>query len=79
MNFVFYFVDYTHGNHCELCVPGSYGNATSKQGCKKCNCSGHGDITKGECDRQTGVCFCKDNTMGNNCEKCLPGLVGNPV
>ncbi|EDO43458.1 predicted protein, partial [Nematostella vectensis] len=70
--------DYTHGNHCELCVPGSYGNATTSQGCKACDCNGHGDVTLGVCDRMTGQCFCKDNTEGLNCERCKSGLVGNP-
>lgn len=69
------------GLSCESC---SYGyirmevNTTShdSQGfCLKCDCNGHSEI----CDPETGECFCEHNTMGENCERCVPGYYGNPL
>ncbi|XP_066023971.1 multiple epidermal growth factor-like domains protein 8 [Pocillopora verrucosa] len=71
--------DYTYGAHCELCVPGSFGNATTSEGCKPCQCNGHGDPDKHFCDMTTGQCYCTDFTMGFHCDKCMPGLMGNPT
>ena len=76
--FIWLLADYTHGNHCELCIPGSFGNATTAEGCKPCQCNGHGDPSKNLCDISTGKCFCTDFTMGDHCDKCEPGLVGDP-
>lgn len=57
---------------------GSFGNATSKEGCRKCECNGHGDESLGLCDPDTGVCFCQHNTEGTECEKCKKGYYGDP-
>ncbi|XP_028966336.1 laminin subunit alpha-1 [Galendromus occidentalis] len=41
-----------------------------------CECNGMAS----ECDKETGVCFnCRDNTVGDHCEKCAPGFYGDPV
>lgn len=69
--------DWTEGEFCQFCRPGSFGNATSS-GCQLCNCNEHGNYSKGICDRQTGECFCKDNTEGQNCERCKKGYYGDP-
>lgn len=61
-----------------FCRAGSYGNATSGQGCHGCNCNEHGSEALGVCDFQTGVCFCQDNTMGDNCDRCKSGYYGDP-
>nr|XP_022913574.1 multiple epidermal growth factor-like domains protein 8 isoform X1 [Onthophagus taurus] len=70
--------NWTEGEHCDFCKAGSYGNATTDQGCHKCECNGHGNISKGECDIQTGVCFCQDNTEGDRCERCKANYYGDP-
>ncbi|KAI4465589.1 netrin/laminin-related [Holotrichia oblita] len=70
--------NWTEGEYCELCESGSFGNATTEQGCHKCECNGHGDKTKGECDIITGVCYCQDNTEGDKCEKCKRNYYGDP-
>ncbi|XP_066597515.1 multiple epidermal growth factor-like domains protein 8 isoform X2 [Prorops nasuta] len=70
--------DWTTGKYCEECKAGSYGNATSPQGCRKCNCNEHGDKKLGVCDRETGLCFCRDNTEGSMCERCKKGYYGDP-
>lgn len=70
--------DYTTGEHCEFCVNGSFGNATTLQGCKKCDCHGHGDPSLNYCNQIDGACFCLNNTNGNDCSTCLPGFIGDP-
>lgn len=71
--------DYTEGIHCEKCVKGAYGNATTSFGCHECQCNGHGDPEKGFCNPNTGQCYCTDNTSGFNCESCKSGYYGDPV
>ncbi|XP_063293259.1 multiple epidermal growth factor-like domains protein 8 [Pelobates fuscus] len=70
--------DWTEGAHCQECQPGSFGIATQKPGCQECACNKHGKPELGYCDRNTGVCFCTDNTQGEHCEKCAPGYYGDP-
>ncbi|XP_033100156.1 multiple epidermal growth factor-like domains protein 8 [Anneissia japonica] len=70
--------DWTMGEYCELCVPGSYGEATTQLGCHDCMCNGHGDPDKSYCDNTTGVCFCTGYTKGDNCEECIDGYYGDP-
>ncbi|KAH7983551.1 hypothetical protein HPB52_012536 [Rhipicephalus sanguineus] len=57
---------------------GSFGNATSPFGCRKCACNEHGDSTRGMCDSSTGNCYCLHNTHGKHCESCQPGYFGDP-
>lgn len=71
-------IDNTMGEYCELCKPGSYGNATTEQGCRKCDCNGHGNKALGECNMETGVCYCEDNTIGDHCEQCKSKYFGDP-
>ncbi|XP_037559962.1 multiple epidermal growth factor-like domains protein 8 [Dermacentor silvarum] len=68
----------TEGDHCHLCRKGSFGNATSPFGCRKCACNKHGDATRGTCDSSTGDCYCLHNTHGKHCESCQPGYFGDP-
>ncbi|XP_043253802.1 multiple epidermal growth factor-like domains protein 8 [Colletes gigas] len=70
--------DWTTGVYCEECKAGSYGNATTSLGCKKCNCNEHGNKELGICDRQTGACFCRDNTQDDMCQRCKKGYYGDP-
>lgn len=69
--------DWTEGQFCERCRTGSFGNATTAIGCKKCNCNNHANASAGYCDRNTGQCYCKDNTEGFNCERCKMGYYGD--
>lgn len=55
-----------------------YFNKCSYLGCQKCNCNGHGSKEKGECDIETGICYCEDNTEGDYCERCKPNYSGDP-
>lgn len=68
-------LDWTLGDHCEKCIVGSYRSAS---GCFPCNCNGHADKQKGECDSLTGKCYCLDHTEGNNCDLCKDSYYGEP-
>ncbi|XP_042899680.1 multiple epidermal growth factor-like domains protein 8 [Parasteatoda tepidariorum] len=70
--------DWTEGNFCEKCSPGSYGDAKTSIGCQKCNCNGHGDNRFGYCNTTSGICFCLNNTVGPDCSVCKEGYYGNP-
>uniref|UniRef100_A0A2I3HUT4 Multiple epidermal growth factor-like domains protein 8 n=1 Tax=Nomascus leucogenys TaxID=61853 RepID=A0A2I3HUT4_NOMLE len=70
--------DWTWGEHCERCRPGSFGNATGSRGCRPCQCNGHGDPRRGHCDNLSGLCFCQDHTEGAHCQLCSPGYYGDP-
>jgi len=61
-----------------FCRAGSYGNATSLEGCHKCDCNGHGDEQLGICDSNSGKCYCKHYTEGDNCQFCKKGFFGDP-
>lgn len=71
--------NWTEGDSCERCRPGSFGNATATQGCQPCDCNEHGNQALGICDKQTGECFCQDNTEGLQCEMCNKNYYGDPT
>ncbi|XP_041369444.1 multiple epidermal growth factor-like domains protein 8 [Gigantopelta aegis] len=69
---------HTTGADCSLCSAGSFGDPLDAEGCKPCNCNGHGDTLVGECNNITGECYCMDNTDGWHCDTCQEGYYGNP-
>ncbi|XP_074713784.1 LOW QUALITY PROTEIN: multiple epidermal growth factor-like domains protein 8 [Strix uralensis] len=70
--------NWTHGERCQLCRPGSFGDATGPGGCRQCQCHGHGRPERGHCHGHTGACFCAPPTEGPHCERCAPGYFGDP-
>ncbi|XP_039208131.1 multiple epidermal growth factor-like domains protein 8 [Crotalus tigris] len=70
--------NWTHGERCHLCRPGSYGNATTQSGCRQCACHEHGLEERGYCHSATGACYCTPPTEGLHCERCAPGYSGDP-
>ncbi|KAM6319723.1 LOW QUALITY PROTEIN: multiple epidermal growth factor-like domains protein 8, partial [Podargus strigoides] len=69
--------DWTHGERCELCRPGSFGDAGGRGGCRPCQCR-HGRPERGLCHPHTGACFCAPPTLGPHCNRCAPGYFGTP-
>ncbi|XP_050786388.1 multiple epidermal growth factor-like domains protein 8 isoform X7 [Gopherus flavomarginatus] len=70
--------DWTHGEHCHLCRPGSFGDAMSPAGCQACECNGHGLPELGHCHGATGACYCAPPAEGPHCERCAAGFYGDP-
>ncbi|XP_049279907.1 multiple epidermal growth factor-like domains protein 8 [Anopheles funestus] len=71
-------LNWTEGEFCERCSPGSFGNATTEAGCQRCDCNGHGNVALGICDAKTGECYCQDYTEGLRCEMCNRNFYGDP-
>ncbi|CAH1785717.1 unnamed protein product [Owenia fusiformis] len=73
------------GQFCQKCADNyyprpSYGNHYGEQGCRPCNCNGNEDKTEHlYCDKAGRCTHCAFNTTGDNCEKCLPGFLGDPI
>ena len=68
------------GERCEKCDTFHYGFPLEYRGsCKKCFCNGNENKYNLTCDARTGECKnCMYGTMGFFCDKCKPGLFGNP-
>lgn len=83
----------TDGSSCETCLNGFFRGTTNlNDGCRKCQCNGHGDT----CDPVTGEkCNCGDNSENDNtcpakldknsiyhcwsgCSKCKESFSGHP-
>ncbi|ESO06966.1 hypothetical protein HELRODRAFT_76869, partial [Helobdella robusta] len=83
---------HTTGDHCELCSPGYYGDATLGQpdSCKPCMCPGnvndmnasalvHSSLrTCNTTSATTYVCNCDPSYIGDKCDKCADGYYGTP-
>lgn len=61
----------THGEHCEYCKDGFFGNAL-EQDCQQCHCDVLGtNSTILHCDRYSGQCPCLKNVEGMACNRCI--------
>ncbi|EGT43369.1 hypothetical protein CAEBREN_17090 [Caenorhabditis brenneri] len=75
----------THGDHCEFCDEGHYGNATngSPYDCMACACpfAPSNNFAK-SCDvseeGQLLQCNCKPGYTGDRCDRCAAGYFGQP-
>uniref|UniRef100_A0A8C4XFR5 Laminin subunit beta-1 n=1 Tax=Erpetoichthys calabaricus TaxID=27687 RepID=A0A8C4XFR5_ERPCA len=67
----------THGPSCSECKPGFYGNALAHD-CRCCTCNSAGTLRAQctgdmcRCDGTTGMCQCRPNVVGQNCDLCAP-------
>ena len=59
----------TTGFECESCADGFYGDATTSDGCRLCSCDEDGSFSS-ICDDRNGSCPCRDNVVGQNCDRC---------
>ncbi|KAM6915637.1 laminin subunit alpha-2 isoform 2-T2 [Xenentodon cancila] len=59
------------GSTCDSCADGYYGDAITAKNCLPCQCHTNGSVSE-VCDKQSGQCRCKENTVGRQCNKCMP-------
>ncbi|BFY99968.1 hypothetical protein BsWGS_03008 [Bradybaena similaris] len=73
--------DNTMGINCEKCVPGFYRPQNvpkdAKDVCRPCECDLR--VSTGECEEESGRCFCRPEYTGINCDRCSVGYYGYPV
>ncbi|KAH9488089.1 Laminin subunit alpha-2 [Bulinus truncatus] len=65
------------GSSCESCAPGyrRVNDILIGGMCRKCDCNNHTTT----CHSVSGQCIgCRHNTMGQRCDRCLPGFYGDP-
>ncbi|XP_017768750.1 PREDICTED: basement membrane-specific heparan sulfate proteoglycan core protein-like isoform X5 [Nicrophorus vespilloides] len=73
--------DHTTGNKCDECEYGYVGDPTNNVPCtykrdhdeNNCKCNPAGSISS---DCISGVCQCKTNVEGSNCDRCREGTFG---
>ncbi|KAI8431212.1 hypothetical protein MSG28_001250 [Choristoneura fumiferana] len=77
-------LDNTMGDHCELCIPGYHGDATTARDCLICACPipyPSNNFAVG-CDLSENgsliSCSCKPGYGGARCEYCAAGYYGEP-
>ncbi|XP_035285918.1 laminin subunit alpha-3-like isoform X12 [Anguilla anguilla] len=60
---------------CDRCKPLFWNLASENQnGCIACQCDVKGTLSGvGECEQESGKCFCKPNTCGHTCNTCKEG------
>ncbi|KAM6915638.1 laminin subunit alpha-2 isoform 3-T3 [Xenentodon cancila] len=63
------------GSTCDSCADGYYGDAITAKNCLPCQCHTNGSVSE-VCDKQSGQCRCKENTVGRQCNKCMPETHG---
>ncbi|KAJ3586856.1 hypothetical protein NHX12_013248, partial [Muraenolepis orangiensis] len=64
------------GDSCQRCAPGFYRDTKGLflGKCVLCNCNGHSD----RCLDGSGTCLdCQHNTVGDHCDRCQGGFLGN--
>lgn len=65
------------GKRCDSCTDGYWNmQHDNPAGCQVCQCNTLGTVDNRGCDKATGVCSCKRNVMGRNCDLCVPGYWG---
>jgi len=68
----------TVGGYECVCLPGAYLlSGTEQPACKACGCEEDG-VTEDFCNRETGVCHCRNNVVGHDCESCAEGYTNYP-
>lgn len=61
------------GDRCERCLDWYWGDAINRKDCTRCTCN---QVGSERCDQNNGVCMCKPNVIGPNCDQCAPNTFG---
>ena len=73
----------TTGNHCQLCLPGFFGNITSGISCQPCQCPFLNKNFSPTCildsDGNHTCDQCGTGYAGRRCDMCANGYFGNPL
>ncbi|XP_016934621.2 laminin subunit gamma-1 [Drosophila suzukii] len=70
----------THGDNCDQCAKGFYGNALggTPNDCKRCPCPNDGACL--QINEDTVICTeCPKGYFGSRCEQCSDGFYGDPT
>ncbi|XP_051171945.1 laminin subunit alpha [Leptopilina boulardi] len=57
----------TYGQACNICAPGFFGDAVDRKDCQSCLCDSCG---MDQCNNYNGRCECKQNVIGDKCDRC---------
>lgn len=64
---------FSPGRDCDQCSDGTYGLSVDLiEGCQPCRCDVSGSVNA-SCHQDNGQCHCKQNVVGQLCDRCLPG------
>lgn len=63
----------TYGQACNLCAPGFFGDAVQRKDCRSCHCE---ECGMEHCDSFTGQCHCRENVVGDQCDRCADDHYG---
>uniref|UniRef100_A0A3Q4M2R1 Laminin subunit alpha-2 n=1 Tax=Neolamprologus brichardi TaxID=32507 RepID=A0A3Q4M2R1_NEOBR len=63
------------GEACDSCAASYYGDAIIAKDCQPCQCHTNGSVSE-VCNQETGECHCKENVLGQKCDKCRAGTHG---
>ena len=65
-------IGYTGHPNCDSCATQYFGFHTTS-GCQACICNEKGSKSL-ICDAKSGICDCKENVIGDYCDKCAFGF-----
>ncbi|KAL6739145.1 hypothetical protein Aduo_012631 [Ancylostoma duodenale] len=63
------------GRTCSECEDYFWGDPTSAEGCKRCECNPTGSANQ-QCHRNNGTCICLPGSGGDLCNECARGYTG---
>uniref|UniRef100_A0A1I7WMT3 Laminin EGF-like domain-containing protein n=1 Tax=Heterorhabditis bacteriophora TaxID=37862 RepID=A0A1I7WMT3_HETBA len=63
------------GRTCSECQDYFWGDPTSSDGCKRCECNPTGSASQ-QCHRNNGTCTCLPGSGGDFCNECARGYTG---
>ncbi|VDM69895.1 unnamed protein product, partial [Strongylus vulgaris] len=69
------FIKLLLGRKCSECEDYFWGDPTTVEGCKRCECNPTGSASQ-QCHRNNGTCVCLPGSGGDFCNECARGYTG---